>query len=89
MKKKKILSLIIAASIASSNLFAIGANAIELPYIGKVNSNMSSAKDLTDVLKEWKNFKYKGEGMVISIIDSGIDYRHKDMKLSDPSKSKK
>ncbi|KGN02156.1 serine protease [Clostridium novyi A str. 4570] len=88
MKRKKILSLIIAASIASSNLFAIGANAIELPYIGKVNSNMSSAKDLTDVLKEWKDFKYKGEGMVISIIDSGIDYRHKDMKLSDPSKAK-
>ncbi|KGM94739.1 serine protease [Clostridium novyi A str. 4552] len=88
MKKKKILSLIIAASIVSSNLFAIGANAIELPYIGKVNSNMSSAKDLTDVLKEWKNFKYKGEGMVISIIDSGIDYRHKDMKLTDPSKAK-
>ncbi|AEB76474.1 S8 family serine peptidase [Clostridium botulinum] len=88
MKRKKILSLILTASILSSTLFTIGASAIELPEVTKINANMSSAKDITNVLKEWKTFNYKGEGMVISIIDSGIDYRHKDMKLTDPSKAK-
>ncbi|KOC47431.1 S8 family serine peptidase [Clostridium botulinum] len=88
MKRKKILSLILTASILSSTLFTIGASAIELPEVTKVNANMSSAKDITNVLKEWKTFNYKGEGMVISVIDSGIDYRHKDMKLTDPSKAK-
>ncbi|MCD3195996.1 S8 family serine peptidase [Clostridium botulinum C] len=88
MKRKKILSLILTASILSSTLFTLGASAIELPIVEKVNANMSSAKDITNVLKEWKTFNYKGEGMVISIIDSGIDYRHKDMKLTDPSKAK-
>ncbi|MCH4887125.1 hypothetical protein EZV73_06065 [Acidaminobacter sp. JC074] len=28
-----------------------------------------------------KQYKYTGEGMVVSIIDSGVDYTHKDMKV--------
>lgn len=50
--------------------------------------DMYFAKNLTQVYNEWKNTGYKGEGMVVSIIDTGIDYTHKDMKISNPSKDK-
>ncbi|MCE2141718.1 S8 family serine peptidase, partial [Streptococcus thermophilus] len=30
----------------------------------------------------WSNYKYKGEGTVVSVIDTGIDPTHKDMRLS-------
>ncbi|MEW8955354.1 S8 family serine peptidase [Clostridium sp.] len=49
---------------------------------------MSSAKAITKAVEGWKEYGYKGEGMVISIIDSGIDTSHKDLKLTDPSKAK-
>lgn len=49
---------------------------------------MSAAKQLTQVLSVWKDYGYKGEGMVVSIIDTGIDVNHKDMRLSDASKAK-
>lgn len=45
--------------------------------------NMANAKDITNVKKVWNELKYKGEGMVISVIDSGVDYTHKDMRISD------
>lgn len=41
---------------------------------------MATAKKLTQNLNVWKDYKYKGEGLVVSIIDTGIDYTHKDMK---------
>lgn len=49
---------------------------------------MTSAKEITKIYEAWNNFGYKGEGMVISVIDSGIDVEHKDMKLTDYSKAK-
>lgn len=49
---------------------------------------MNSARELGEAVKVWENHHYKGEGMVISIVDTGIDYTHKDMKLSDPSKAR-
>lgn len=50
---------------------------------------MSTAKELTDVYKAWANYGYKGEGTLVSIIDTGIDYNHKDMRLTNTnSKSK-
>lgn len=50
---------------------------------------MTTAKDLTQVKDVWKNKKYKGEGLVAAIIDTGIDYTHKDMKApADSSKLK-
>lgn len=49
---------------------------------------MIDAVAMTQAQQLWKNQNYKGEGMVISIIDTGIDIDHKDLRLSDPSKAK-
>lgn len=50
--------------------------------------DMTTAKELTQALDVWKDYGYKGEGMVISVVDTGIDYTHKDMRLTDLSKAK-
>ncbi|OPJ61922.1 S8 family serine peptidase [Clostridium oryzae] len=50
--------------------------------------DLNYSKELTKVYDVWKNSNYKGQGMVISVIDSGIDPTHKDMRISDPSKAK-
>lgn len=51
--------------------------------------DMNTALDLTNAKKVWADtYKIKGEGTVVAIIDSGIDYTHKDMQLTDPSKAK-
>lgn len=47
----------------------------------------SSANEMADVQKVWQNHKLKGEGMVVSIIDTGIDYNHKDLKLDAGTKT--
>lgn len=49
--------------------------------------NTGSSKDIIKATETW-NLGYNGEGMVISIIDTGIDYDHKDMRLTDASKAK-
>ncbi|QMI86407.1 S8 family serine peptidase [Carnobacteriaceae bacterium zg-84] len=49
---------------------------------------MSNAVGLTHAQQIWQDRHYKGEGMVVSIIDSGIDITHKDMRLSDPNRAK-
>lgn len=41
------------------------------------------ANAIAEVQKVWEEKKLHGEGMVISIIDSGIDPHHKDLYLSD------
>lgn len=48
----------------------------------------SSADNMANVSTVWSNYKYKGEGTVVSIIDTGIDPNHKDLRLSDESKAK-
>ena len=51
--------------------------------------SMTSAKELTQAYSTWKDYGYKGEGMVVSIVDTGIDVNHKDMRLTeDLSKAK-
>lgn len=42
-----------------------------------------SANVIGQATKVWEDYEMKGEGEVIAIIDSGIDYNHKDLKLSD------
>jgi lactocepin len=44
---------------------------------------MKYSKELVEAQKAWRDYGYKGEGMVVGIIDSGIDPSHQDMTLSD------
>lgn len=49
--------------------------------------NTGTSKDMVKAIETW-NLGYNGEGTVISIIDTGIDYDHKDMRLTDVTKAK-
>lgn len=57
------------------------ANEYERPIV-----DMGTSKDIVNTIQTW-NLGYNGEGTVISIIDSGIDPTHKDMRLSNPEKA--
>lgn len=50
--------------------------------------DMNYSLDLGKVKEVYKQYGYKGEGMVVSVIDSGIDYTHKDMVLSKDGRAK-
>lgn len=56
-------------------------NVSEVPMF---ETTMFNAPDMTKVRQVWEDLDlgFKGEGMLISIIDTGIDYNHKDMRLS-------
>lgn len=66
----------------------------EIPGVKKVSianeyyPDLTNAKQLTNTTKVWTDLGYKGQGMVVAIIDTGIDYTHKDMRLSDPAAAK-
>ncbi|SUY47640.1 cell wall-associated serine proteinase [Clostridium putrefaciens] len=49
---------------------------------------MNNATKLTNAVEVWQKLNYNGEGLVISIIDTGLDVGHKDMKLTDTLKAK-
>ena len=44
---------------------------------------MNYATSMTTVTKMWEELGYTGEGTVIAVIDSGVNYQHPDMVLSD------
>ncbi len=47
----------------------------------KVQPEMKYSKELVQAQDAWKNYKYKGEKMLVGIIDTGIDSSHQDMIL--------
>ncbi|MGE6257186.1 S8 family serine peptidase [Heyndrickxia sporothermodurans] len=53
----------------------------------KEKPDMISSKEMVEAIQTW-NAGYNGQGMVVGIIDSGIDFNHKDLVLTDASKAK-
>ena len=49
---------------------------------------LKSQQEIIGANQAWKNFKYKGEGTVVAVIDSGIDVSHKALALDDNSRVK-
>lgn len=47
------------------------------------NYQMLSSGDLVNTQKVWEENKFKGEGTVVAIVDTGVDYEHKDFVLSE------
>ncbi|MDO5717057.1 MAG: S8 family serine peptidase, partial [Tissierellia bacterium] len=54
-----------------------------LPTSAEVH--MENSKDIIKATEAWRDFGVKGEGMVVAVIDSGMDPNHEAMQLSDPS----
>ncbi|UJL47231.1 S8 family serine peptidase [Virgibacillus sp. NKC19-16] len=48
----------------------------------KVEPEMKYSKELVEAQKMWRDYGYKGEGMTVGVIDTGIDPDHRDMVLS-------
>jgi lactocepin len=44
---------------------------------------MIYSKELVKAQQTWQDYGYKGEGMTVAVIDTGIDPSHKDMVLSE------
>ncbi|MFF3023154.1 S8 family serine peptidase [Gottfriedia sp. NPDC057948] len=52
------------------------------------HETMAASKELVQAQKVWEQYGYKGEGLLVGVVDSGIDWKHKDMTLSDAAKAK-
>lgn len=50
--------------------------------------SMGASKELVQAQKVWEEYGYEGEGMLVAIVDSGIDYTHKDMTLTEKGTDK-
>lgn len=46
------------------------------------------SNELVEAMNVWTKYNYSGDGMVVAIVDSGIDYRHESLKLSEKGKKK-
>ena len=60
------------------------ANEYEKP---EIMPDMTTSHDFIQSRQTWADSKYKGEGTVIAVIDSGIDPDHKDFNLTDGTKA--
>lgn len=84
------------------NSFSIDATRKELKKLAKLSgvekvyesneyeAQMEDAVNNTTVSKEWeaKEYGYTGEGTVVAVLDSGVNYKHKDMVLDEGVKTK-
>lgn len=62
---------------------------VENVTIAKVyNYEMTSSKSLVNAQEAWKKLDVEGDGMVVAVVDSGVDYLHQDMKLTEKGKEK-
>ncbi|WP_051359589.1 S8 family serine peptidase [Paucisalibacillus globulus] len=48
-----------------------------------VEPDMEYSKDLVEAQFAWNEYGYKGEGMVVGVIDSGVDHGHQDFLISE------
>lgn len=51
-----------------------------------VKPDMTTSHDFVQSRQVWADSKLKGEGMVVAVIDSGIDPTHRDFNITDESK---
>ncbi|WP_392486720.1 S8 family serine peptidase [Haloimpatiens sp. FM7315] len=54
----------------------------------KYYPDMNYSKSLTGAEEAWKDYGLDGKGLVVSIIDTGIDYSHKDMNITNSADGK-